>query len=282
MAASMSRASWDWVAMCWSSRAIGGQRPGLDRPSAWLGPAGAGASLDLDDSALLADVKAAYDPGDQFDPLTKNRRNNHAEAIGDLERVLRHRLSWALYLRNFDHANKLHMLTDPIAHEQDRSTRIVVPQITYSLVDHNISELFEEGVITVADPRSSFTQRKTPIPMLSLYEGNWLGVVGALVRRCKRIVMLLDELTPGVQCELDLLNKLGAARRTLIVCGHDFRIGKSTLPEAVTVIFRTSSTGSTSAMTKITTKCATRHIGSFSTNCCNLCAAMPGQHCRLG
>jgi hypothetical protein len=168
-----------------------------------------------------------------------SRTEGHAEAMRDLERALRHRLPWALYLRNFDHANEIRVLGEPITYEDENSehTTVIMPQISYSLVDHKIMQLFGEGVIAVCDPKLNIAHRRTPIPMLSLGGANWLDVVGRLAQRCTRTVMLLDELTPGVQAELDLLRQFRAAERTLIVSGNAFRTGKAVLPEAVTASF---------------------------------------------
>jgi hypothetical protein len=189
------------------------------------------------DRVWLGAVEAAYEPGNDADPSVENRRKGHAQALHDLQRVVRHRLPWALYLRNFKHANDIRMLGDLITHESEGNVHIVVPQISYSLVDHKILQLFEEGVITVCDPAIADTHRTTPIPMLSLRDEEWLRVVRVLIEHCTRVVMLLDELTPGVQSELDLLCELGANDRALLVCGHAFRDGKATLAPAVSAAF---------------------------------------------
>jgi hypothetical protein len=190
-------------------------------------------ALDSTDTAWLRAIEAAYQPDDDAEFPALPRHDGHAEAMRDLERVLRHQLPWALYLRNFDHANKVHSLGEPIAYHSDNSSHYIVPEITYSLVDHKIVQLFSEGVITVSDPHTNFWHRSTLIPMLSLRHEKWQEVVAGLMRRCARVVMLLDELTPGVETELNLLREVDAAERTLIVCGHAFRVGQLTLPEKV-------------------------------------------------
>ena len=97
-----------------------------------------------------------------------------------------------------------------------------VPRIRYSLVDHKILQLFPEGAIAISDPRTLPDQRLTAIPMLSLGP-RWASVAEALIARSTRIVMLLDSMSAGVQAELDLLAKLKATARTLVVTGHRYR-----------------------------------------------------------
>jgi len=185
------------------------------------------------EQALLDTIQGCFEPGDPADSATELRRNSHTEAMLDLERVLRHDLPFALYLRNFDYANEIRMLGDLITDERDDSVQIVVPQISYSLVDHKILQLFEEGVIAVCDPEISVASRLTLIPMLSLKNSGWLSIVKGLIQRCTRIVILLDELTPGVLSELNLLHSVGATHRVLVVTGQAFRSGEAKVPNLV-------------------------------------------------
>jgi hypothetical protein len=197
---------------------------------------GAGTPLTAVDQQLVDEIRAEAAPENATSPDATQRRESHAAALHDLERVLRHGLPWALCLRNFDYANEYFRLGDDVVEQRDGSVRIVVPRIRYSLVDHKVLQLFPEGAVAISDPRTQTDQRLTAIQMFSL-GSRWLAVAEALIVRSTRIVMLLDSLSPGVRMELDLLAKLDATRRTLVVTGHHYRETGEPVPTEVTSRF---------------------------------------------
>lgn len=182
--------------------------------------------ISADDRLIIEAIEASSEP-------VEERYHSHGEALRDLQRALRYDLPFALYLRNFDYANERRMIGDTFKYRSENTTHFVAPEITYSLVDHKILQLFEEGTIAICDPRIDVYQRETLIPMLSLRDSGWLEAVRRLILRCARVVMVLDETTPGVRSELDLLRSAGAAQRTLIVTGHSFRASTIPVPRYV-------------------------------------------------
>ena len=185
---------------------------------------------------LLDLVQAHAVPVPAHLPDAAQRRDGHASALRDMERAWRHGLPWLLCLRNFDQANEYFRLGDDIVQEEGGTVRLTVPVIRYSLVDHKILELFPECAVGIVDPRQAADPRLTVIPLLSLGDG-WASVVEALMASATRTVILLDALSPGVQAELDLVVKLQACSRTLIVTGHAFRTADTPLPPVVTARF---------------------------------------------
>jgi hypothetical protein len=197
---------------------------------------GLGQPLQAADQRLLDDIRADAAPPNDTAPDAARRHTSHDAALHDLERVLRHELPWVLCLRNFDYANEYFRLGDDVVEQRAGTLRIVVPRIRYSLVDHKILQLFPEGAVAIADPRTLPDPRLTSIPMFALGD-RWAVVAAALMARSTRIVMLLDAVTPGVQEELDLLVKLQATARTLIVTGHHYRGTQTAPPVEVTSRF---------------------------------------------
>jgi hypothetical protein len=197
---------------------------------------GPGEPLPKADQQLLTEIRADAAPLDTAAPDSADRRASHDAALHDLERVLRHGLPWVLCLRNFDYANEYFRLGEDIVEERGATLRIVVPRIRYSLVDHRILQLFPEGAVAISDPRTLPDPRLTNIPMFALGD-RWAVVAEALMARCTRIVMLIDAVSPGVQAEFDLLAKLQATARTLIVTGHHYRETKTEPPAEVTARF---------------------------------------------
>ncbi|MFN7725837.1 MAG: hypothetical protein ACK5QH_12285 [Rubrivivax sp.] len=188
------------------------------------------------DQRLLDLVQAHAVPVPAHLPDAAQRREAHEAALRDLARALRHGLPWLLCLRNFDHADKYFRLGDDLVQTEGGTVRLTIPVIRYSLVDHKLLELFPECALGIVDPRQAADPRMTAIPMLSLGDG-WASVVEALMAHATRTVILLDALSPGVQAELDLVVKLGAASRTLIVTGHAFRTHETSLPPALVARF---------------------------------------------
>ena len=166
-------------------------------------------------------------------------RDSHERAVAELERALANRLPFGVYLRNFDYANEIYQLGPTFSVMTGDTLNMVTPQVSYSLVDHKILEWFPEGVVGVIDPSVSgidkkaltgharpIARRETLIPMLVLREAVWKSIVPALIGLADRIVMLIDNVTPGVDFELAELVRLKATRRTLIVTGQAYRSGR--------------------------------------------------------
>jgi hypothetical protein len=194
-----------------------------------------GAPLEVVDRQLLDEIRreAALIA---TAPDAASRIKSNTAALHDLERALRHELPWAVCLRNFDYADEYFRLGDDIVEKHDGTVVVVVPKIRYSLVDHKLLQLFPEGAVAIGDPRTHADRRLTAIPMFALGE-RWAVVAEALIVRSTRIVMLLDGLSAGVLVELDLIAKLGATARTLVVTGHHYRETGTPVPEEVTSRF---------------------------------------------
>lgn len=188
------------------------------------------APLSTADEQLLRLIDTGHESSSDTVEL---RVESHAAAVADLDRIFRFGLPWTLYLRNFAYANAIRMLGEVIKTETEDGLHLVVPQITYSMVDHKILELSQEGVITVSDPALSIDHRSMTMPMLSLRNDAWLQIVGALVERSDRVAMLLDELSPGVVDELNMLCDLGVTSKTLIILGHAYRERRAVLPASI-------------------------------------------------
>jgi hypothetical protein len=180
--------------------------------------------------------------GALLDQLAENKWTNsvpedviesHGRAVADLRRAATYGLRFVLYLRNFSQANEKHQLAPPFSLDSPQSVMIVDPQVTYSVVDHKLLSLFPEGVVGTSDPAVSLFSRQTLIPMLSLPQKDWKAVVSRLMSLAPRVVVLLDEITPGVLFEIEELIHLGLTDRTFILTGQAYRTGQP-LPALIT------------------------------------------------
>ena len=92
----------------------------------------------------------------------------HDRAVSDIRRAVVHHLPCALYLRNFTHANAIHQLSEALVCEEEGTLMIIDPQVSYSLVDHKLLELFPECIVSVVDPAIPLSQLESLIPMLMI------------------------------------------------------------------------------------------------------------------
>lgn len=168
----------------------------------------------------------------RFNPLRRiqaafrGRLDSHRRAVHDLNRMAFFQLPVALYLRNFAHANKHEFLSDPIriVDETKQSLTVIVPEISYSIVDHKLLELFPEGIVAICDPEwPNVDLRLSSIPALLIDNAKWRDVVTQLIPIATHVVVLLDELTAGVEFELNELIRQGAGRKTFVLTGMRYR-----------------------------------------------------------
>lgn len=184
--------------------------------------------------SLLDELTAASQSGSEFDGVAES----NGRALAELRRALTYRLQFALYLRNFSHSDIKHQIGQPFRIESSTAVTVVEPTVTYSIVDHKLLSLFPEGVVAIASPNSSIFSRLTLIPMFSLSNQNWQKCVPQIMSFAPRIVMLFDELTDGVEFELEQLIHLGLTDRTFIITGQAYRTGKSLPPVLTSGIFK--------------------------------------------
>jgi len=89
--------------------------------------------------------------------------------------------------------------------------------------DRTLAELLQGGpsLVGIANPGDTMSWYRRDFPKLELPHDGWQDAVAQLIGVADRIVMYLSAVTPGVADEVDLLVRLDARPRTLVVLAAD-------------------------------------------------------------
>ena len=85
--------------------------------------------------------------------------------------------------------------------------------------DRTLAEVLRAGpsIVGLANPGDTMSWYRRDFPKLELPHNGWQQTVAELIGLAHRVVMYLSAMTPGVAAEVDLLVRLGANARTLVV-----------------------------------------------------------------